>query len=169
MYKKLGGIQIDIPFNYRKWDISTDSFTIELDEELHFNRYRLSTLNSKIYTQSPLRNILDIHNYMAHCVNYEGNCLKAGGYSGKWKNDSTEKQFLRSNAFGNLEGNGSSRWKQRAFYDFAKDISSLFINVPFYRISIYENFNGLSIGDILDNENEYLLLNYLKIRLKLKL
>ena len=40
IYKKLGGIQESFPINY-SWDIKYPDFIIELDEELHFNRYRL--------------------------------------------------------------------------------------------------------------------------------
>ena len=49
IYKKLGGTQYEYPINYT-WDIKYPDFCIELDEQLHFNRYRLTTLESEIYS-----------------------------------------------------------------------------------------------------------------------
>ena len=39
-----------------------------------------------------------------------------------WSNASTERQFGASGPRGDLSGAGSSRYKQRAFYDFARDL-----------------------------------------------
>jgi len=36
-----------------------------------------------------------------------------------------------------LGGNGSPRWKQRAFYDFIKDLSPLLIGVPVVGIAVW--------------------------------
>lgn len=49
VYSALGGASEQIPLNYGSWDISLKDFCIELDEERHFNRYRLETLASSIY------------------------------------------------------------------------------------------------------------------------
>ena len=54
---------------------------VELDEYLHFNRFRALTLEAPIYiklAKFPL--IL----YRKFCSTYEGRCLQAGGYGGKW-------------------------------------------------------------------------------------
>ncbi len=51
-YKKLGGQLNKLPTNYGPWDISTKDFIIELDEERHFNRYRLETLNSSLVAKA---------------------------------------------------------------------------------------------------------------------
>jgi len=136
-YKVLGGIQEDYPVNMGKWDISTKNFNLELDEQLHFNRYRNSTLTSKLYKQ--LKGV-DTDTYIAYCKNYEQKCINAGAYGKKWTTNGSEVQFGISNKPGNLEGNGSARWKQRAFYDYLKDISYLVTNKLTIRISIYDTF-----------------------------
>lgn len=46
--------------------------------------------------------------------------------------------FGLSHSEGILIGNGSSRWKQRAFYDFVKDASTLLTQIPVIRLSIYD-------------------------------
>jgi hypothetical protein len=124
----------EIPTSCGKFDIKLNGGYIEVDEELHFNKYRLITLNSKIYKNSK---ILNLENYKKFCTEYEEKCLKAGNYGKKWKNDSTEKQFGKSNKDGNLDKNGSSRWKQRAFYDLIKDIYCITNKFMLKRIAIW--------------------------------
>ncbi len=146
MYKELNG-QLDLPpTRFGQWDVSTDKFIIELDEERHFNRYRLKTLDSAIYSSW---NYFSVSNYKSHCTDKEQDCLKAAHWGKNWKNPSTEKQFGQSDNEGILSKKGSSRWRQRAYYDFVKDISSKIIEVPILRISIYDIFNGTSIDKIL--------------------
>ena len=74
IYKKLGGIQESFPINY-SWDIKYPDFIIELDEELHFNRYRLITLNSSIYNSY---RYFSIGKYKEYCRLYENKCLSFG-------------------------------------------------------------------------------------------
>lgn len=145
-YKKLGG-QLDIlPINYGPWDIATRDFIIELDEERHFNSYRLETLKSSFYDN---RQYFSVSNYKAYCKDFERNCLSVASWGKNWKNDSTERMFPKSNNYGDLSGNGSSRWRQRGYYDFLKDITSFIQAIPIIRISIYDNFRGRSIDAIL--------------------
>jgi hypothetical protein len=164
VYKGLGG-QLDmLPINYGLWDISTKDFIIELDEERHFNRYRLETLNSKYYKNYT---IFSVFEYSDFCKDFESNCLSTASWGKNWKNDSTEKMFLKSNVNGNLSGNGSSRWRQRAYYDFMKDISSSIKGIPIYRISIYDKFHDKTIGSILSGNDDKSINDYLdKIRAK---
>lgn len=50
--KILGGIEEH--YNYRgKVDLVFDNMIVELDEQLHFNRYRLKTLESSLYDLLP--------------------------------------------------------------------------------------------------------------------
>lgn len=44
-YRKLEGIQTQPRLAPGKWDLSFRDLVVELDEELHFNRYRLVTLS----------------------------------------------------------------------------------------------------------------------------
>lgn len=149
IYKKLGGIQESFPINY-SWDIKYPDFIIELDEELHFNRYRLITLNSSIYDGY---RYFSTDKYKEYCQLYEKKCLSSGKYGNKWMSNSSEKLFLKSDEFGILEKNGSSRWKQRAFNDFLKDVNSVLRNKPIIRVSIYDEYDGESIGSILNRED----------------
>jgi hypothetical protein len=153
IYKLLSGINYEFPLNLRKWDLEVDEIAVELDEYLHFNRYRALTLKSDIY------NILKrfpLKEYSEYCIKYEGDCLDVGNWGGKWSNSSCEKQFGSPSSKGDLSGNGAPRWKQRAFYDFVKDISPLIIGVSVARISIWDtitlNDRKLFVKDIL-NEN----------------
>lgn len=67
--------------------------------------------------------------------------------------NSSEKFFLKSNDYGVLEGNGSSRWRQRAFNDFLKDVNSVIRNKPVIRVSIYDEYDGETIGSILNRRD----------------
>ena len=135
VYCSLGGILSSFPLNLRKWDIEADGVAIELDENLHFNRYRAITLESRIYKHLPA---FPYSEYVKYCSLYESDCLRAGGYGGKWSNNSCEKQFGKAALHKDLSGNGAPRWKQRAFYDFVKDFTPLILGVPMVRISIWD-------------------------------
>ena len=158
VYRILGGVLSMPPIRVGKYDIDTANFIIELDEENHFNRYRLSTLDSPIYANNTN---IDVEQYKKFCKNYEDRCLTYGKYA---KSDSTEKQFEYCELDGNL-GDSRSRWKQRAFYDFIKDITSIVKNVPIIRISIYEKYKGLTIEKLIDGEYRGLLIEYINMRL----
>ena len=157
VYKNIGGVNESFPMNYR-WDIQRQDFIIELDEELHFNKYRLITLDSGIYDNYPF---FSVANYRIYCEKYECNCLRAGSWGGKWKSQSSEKQFLQSGPDGELKGNGSSRWRQRAFYDYLKDINSLVRDIKVIRISIYDQFHGDQLKFILEAQDKKKLKKYL--------
>lgn len=157
IYKMIGGICESFPINYR-WDIQHQDFILELDEELHFNRYRLMTLDSAVYVSYPY---FSVENYKSYCKKYEDKCLMAGSYGGKWKNISTERYFLPSSPNGKLDGNGSSRWRQRAFYDYLKDIHSLVRGTKVIRVSIYDKFNGEQLKYILEAQDRRKLKMYL--------
>jgi len=52
-YRRLGGIGAEIPLRLGHWDAEYEGIAVELDEELHFNRYRLITLESPVYIELP--------------------------------------------------------------------------------------------------------------------
>lgn len=160
IYKRLGGILEVAPTRVGAYDIDTPNFIIEFDEENHFNRYRHSTLDSTIYTNN--RNV-NIENYQRFCKNYEHNCLTYGKYA---HNDSTDKQFGNSVIDRDLLDQNRTRWKQRAFYDFIKDITSIIIGVPIIRISIYEKYKGVTIEDLINRQCKELLIEYINLRLQ---
>lgn len=152
VYNQLGGQLSEAPLNISNWDLKVEGIVVELDEELHFNRYRKKTLHSPIYNELPCFPKEEYRNY---CLTKEEACLAAGSYGKKWTSTSCENQFGASEEAGTLSGNGSARWKQRAFYDFVKDLSPLILNLRFARISIWDiinvNGNNHTINDILEN------------------
>lgn len=162
-YSALGGQLSEPPTKFGGWDVSTNSFIIELDEERHFNRYRLTTLQSPFYkTHKYFSN----EDYQQYCKHKESLCLQAACWGKNWKNNSTEKQFSRSNIEGVLTGSGSSRWKQRAYYDFLKDIASKIIGVPILRLSIYDTYNGTNIDQLFKSGKASVLLDVVINKLK---
>ena len=156
MYKELGGTQEEPPLKFGAWDISTPKFIMELDEENHFNRYRLQTLNSNIYQSIKG---FPLEAYKQFCTQYESCCRKFGGY---WQSDSSEKLFMKSNNNGCLNGTGSSRWKQRAFYDFLRDVTGLIKGIPVIRLSIYQTFKGKSVQNIIESKDKIMILDLVK-------
>jgi hypothetical protein len=152
------------PTRFGAWDISTSGFILELDEERHFNRYRQTSLHSPFYRDNKYFSISD---YKRYCEKEENTCLRAASWGKNWKNSSTEKQFCKSDLEGQLSTNGSSRWKQRAFYDFLKDISSKLIHIPILRISIYDTYNGFSVDQLLKTNRDHLLLDLINEKITL--
>lgn len=136
VYRELGGKEQQFPLRLRAWDFEVNGIAVELDEQLHFNAYRAMTLQSKLYDRLPK---FPLQEYQAFCVQRSHECLKAGSYGGKWTNPSCEKQFGPAAPSGDLSGNGAPRWKQRAFYDFVKDISPLLIGIRIVRLSIWDS------------------------------
>ena len=160
MYKELGGILGEPPLTFGSWDISTPEFILELDEENHFNRYRLQTLNSNIYQ---MINGFRLDEYMRFCTQYESGCRKHGGF---WKNNSSEKLFVKSDDNGCLDGAGSSRWRQRAFYDFLRDVTGLIKEIPVIRLSIYQTFKGRKVYDIIESKDKAMILDLVRTTVK---
>lgn len=132
VYKCLGGILPDIPCNLNKGDIELPDIIVELDEEQHFNRYRLVTLESPIYNELKK---FPIDEYKLICKEHERACRTNGKF---WTNNPCEIQFGNAGERGILDGLGAPRWKQRAFYDFLKDVSGLMIGTQYVRVSIYD-------------------------------
>ncbi len=139
VYRSIGGIMTEFPLNLRKWDMEINGIAVELDEDLHFNRYRTQTLQSPIYDKLPA---FPHREYSQFCEDHEFKCLSAGSYGGKWTNRSCERQFGIAGEKGDLSGCGAPRWKQRAFYDFVKDLTPIVLGVPLARISVWDNINA---------------------------
>lgn len=139
-YRKLGGIQTTPSLRPGSWDLVVDGVLVELDEQLHFNRYRALTLQVASYADLPR---FPLTAYLAMCAAREGDCLKHGCGQQRWMNVSTELHFGPSAARGDLAGGGSSRWKQRALYDLMKDLTQLGPDHPrLARLSIYDELPG---------------------------
>lgn len=136
VYQLLDGALDDFPMNVGHWDIPVGGVSIELDEERHFNRYRLSTLMSGLYSKLPK---FPLSEYRSYCAQREAQCLAAAKYGGYWSNPRCIRQFGPQSSPGDLAPPGSPRWKQRAFYDFLKDLSPVVLGIPLARVSIWDD------------------------------
>jgi hypothetical protein len=135
MYRRLGGVLEDFQLNLRSWDMNIGNVAVELDEQLHFNRFRLETLKSEVYAELPQ---FPLGAYQGFCARHEQACIRAGKHGGKWTSVSSENQFGLSPSRGDFFGAGPARWRQRAFYDFVKDLSPLIIGIPVVRLAVWD-------------------------------
>lgn len=141
LYRELGGRHESPALLPGPWDVQVDSILVEVDEQLHFNRYRAMTLTTVSYQRLPR---FPLAAYRAFCAAKENACLRMGKAQGRWMNASTEKHFGPSALRGELSGNGSSRWKQRAIYDVMKDLTQLDPDTPrLARIAIWDSLPGV--------------------------
>lgn len=145
IFKTLGGVLPQYPVGFKGYDISLKNFIVELDEERHFNRYRSLTLSSNIYKYLDFQ----IENYKNYCEIHEKDCLKAANWGRNWTSPSSEKQYGISSYPGDFDKNGASRWKQRAFNDYLRDVGQLISNIPLMRISIWEKVGNYLINDLI--------------------
>jgi hypothetical protein len=145
LYRQLGG-RIDVPtWRPGGWDLTFDGrLLVELDEQLHFNRYRALTLQSSWSTDLPWTAA-----YRTYCTVHEARCLKDGCSQQRWTNPSCARNFSGGPA-GDLDA-GAPRWKQRAFYDAMKDtLPTSGLALTFARVSIYDTVNGELLDDVLE-------------------
>jgi hypothetical protein len=151
VFGSVGGVDRNAPIRPGRWDLEFDGVMVELDEILHFNRYRMVTLASPVYASLSK---FPRHQYRDFCSDYEAECASIGRVGGRWTNASCERQFGPAGPRGDLSGAGAPRWRQRAFYDFVKDLAPLALGVRMARISIYDELQdarGLrSVAEILD-------------------
>lgn len=120
-YRNLGGVLAAPNPRPGGWDMALeDGPIIELDEELHFNRYRLMTLDASGYSGRAWA-----EEYRQHCIAHEDECLAAGRWGKRWTNESCAAMFGSAAEAGEFDGAGAPRWKQRALYDALKDAATL--------------------------------------------
>ncbi len=139
VYKSIGGVLETPELRLSHWDIEFDGIAVELDEHLHFNRYRALTLQAPVYSTLPG---FPLDAYRTYCTEFEAACLRAGGYGGKWTNPSCERQFGHASERRSLDGSGPPRWRQRAFYDFAKDLGPLVLGIKVARLAVWDRLNN---------------------------
>jgi hypothetical protein len=113
---------------------------IELDEEQHFNRYRTVTLSCPEYLRMPWFPLSPYQNYS---LTFEPLCLAKASYLGYWSTIGSVRIFGPPGPKVVLTGSGSPRWKQRAYYDYLRDILPLACPVlRVARLSIYDNIGA---------------------------
>jgi hypothetical protein len=148
LYRQLGGVQEDPTLRPGGWDLAVTAddrtlIVIELDEELHFNRYRQQTLTAPWYAR-----IAWSAEYSTLCEQHERRCLQAGTWGKRWTTPSCEKLFAPAGSPGELAGSGAPRWKQRALYDTIKDLAAITRSGPrLARLSIYDQIDGRQLED----------------------
>jgi hypothetical protein len=154
-YRRLGGVNPTPRVRPGQWDVATEKGAWELDEEQHFNRFRLVTLRSAIYRRVAG---FDHASYRVYCSAKEDRCLRKAGSRGYWSSSSSVAEFGPAGEPGVLAGAGSPRWKQRAFYDFIKDLSPFVLDIPVTRLSIWDDVacsgDIASLGWVLDQSNK---------------
>jgi hypothetical protein len=146
LYEALGGRLEPTALRPGAWDLSFGDLVLELDEELHFNRYRALALAGTWAKDLPWRAA-----YARTCVTHEPRCVKAGGWGRRWTSPSSAKHFGAGDPPGMFDDEGSPRWKQRAVYDALKDAASLCAGGPrLARLSVHDAVNGVVLEDGLD-------------------
>lgn len=83
LYRGLGGIEDHPRLRPGTWDLSFGGVLVELDEELHFNRYRRRTIEAALWSSTPWASF-----YMDASVHHEPDCLRAGRAGARWTNPS---------------------------------------------------------------------------------
>lgn len=146
LYRALGGTEPVRPPRPGAWDLAFEGgLVVELDEELHFNRYRSTTLETPWSADLPW-----YEDYRAFCSRHEAECLDAGKWGKRWTTPSCESMFGPPGDVGELEGPGAPRWKQRALYDAMKDIAALASDsLHLVRLSVWDTIGGIRLGDAL--------------------
>lgn len=142
LYRTLGGVQSAPKLAPGSWDIAyDDGLLLELDEDLHFHRYRGATLDAPWSAELPWT-----APYRVYVVEGE----KRGGTGGsRWTSPSAEKMFGESDPDGVFGENGAPRWKQRALYDAMKDAMAATGEIRLARVSIYDRVAGHTLNDVL--------------------
>jgi hypothetical protein len=153
-----------------KIDFKINRFLFVYDDPVHFNRYRLSTLKSELYSAFTFP---WADSYKRLCRNFERECLKAGLQERIWNGPPiASKVFGKSEEYGDLSGNGSAGWKLNAYNDVQYDLITRLHGFKLMRIPVYENLmTGGSlkkIDDLLLNpkeENQKILVNWISRKL----
>jgi hypothetical protein len=145
LYKTLGG-QLAFPsLRPGPWDLSMDGLLIELDEELHFNRYRAMALAEVWADPLPWA---EAYRDMSRAR--EPECHRAGQWGQRWTSSGSERLFGRGAPPGDLAApGGAPRWKQRALYDAMKDAVALTGKLTVARLSVYDVVSGKLLGNVL--------------------
>lgn len=150
VYRRLDGLLSLCPAQPGPWDAELPTVAVELDEEQHFNRYRAMTLESPLYQGS----LFPVDDYLSFCRSYEDECLRKASNRGYWATPSTIAQFGPAGAPGDLNPPGAPRWKQRAFYDFLKDLAPVLVDTCVARIAIWDTLDvdgvRMQVKDVLD-------------------
>jgi hypothetical protein len=141
LYRALGGILDEPELRPGRWDLTYDPVVIELDEEMHFNRYRAVTLGVDAVASTPWAAA-----YRDFCETHE---RRAGTGGRRWTSSPSERMFGSAAPHWVADGGGAPRWKQRALYDAMKDITAAAGTVRLSRLSVYDTVDGVRLENLL--------------------
>ncbi|WP_267424861.1 MULTISPECIES: DUF7255 family protein [unclassified Curtobacterium] len=141
LYRQLGGVLDEPVFRPGAWDLAYSNVIVELDEDMHFNRYRAVTLQTTDAEPLPWANA-----YRGYAAAHERRCGTGGR---RWTSTSAERMFGPADPPWVFERNGATRWKQRALYDAMKDAVAAAGAVRLARLSIYDHIDGVLLEDFL--------------------
>ncbi|MBI4322365.1 MAG: hypothetical protein HY675_28060 [Chloroflexi bacterium] len=99
--------------------------------------------------------------YLSFCRSFEGECLSKASNRGYWANPSTIAQFGPAGALRDLNPPGSPRWKQRAFYDFLKDLAPVLMGTSVARIAIWDMVGVDGTRVSVDDDSGTIMLSYM--------
>lgn len=146
LYSAMGG-RSGRPLRPGAWDLALrGDLVVELDEDMHFNRYRARTLTESWEESLPWASA-----YRDYSVRWEH---RAGTGGQRWTSPPAEKMFGPADPDGLFGHYGAPRWKQRAFYDSMKDAAAVSGVVRLARISVYDSVVGVQLEDLLRGRRE---------------
>lgn len=146
LYQSLGGVLDRPALRPGAWDLKIGGVRIELDEELHFNRYRATTLRRAWAVALPWT-----ASYLDMCGQHEPECLRAGRWGQRWTSEPSARMFGGGARPGDIYSDaGAPRWKQRALYDAVKDAIAAHTDVKVARLSVHDLVSGRRLGDALE-------------------
>jgi hypothetical protein len=119
-----------------KFDFKIGRQLILLDDELHFNRYRLITLRSEIYQEMSF-SFVGVYKRLGRT--YEKEALKTGMQSRIWSGPPIARSlFGEASEPGDFSGNGATGWKLLAYNSMQTDLQTRIHGYRLIRLNPYE-------------------------------
>lgn len=119
-----------------KFDFKIGRQLILWDDELHFHRYRLSSLKSGLYEEL---NFPFLESYKRLCRTYEKEALKAGMPTRIWNGPPIAKAiFGLASDPGDFSANGAIGWKLMAYNGAQTDLQTRIHGYKLIRLNPYE-------------------------------
>lgn len=136
IFEDLGGYGSFPMLEKLKFDFKIGRHLIIWDEELHFNRYRLATFRSEMYSEWTFP-FSESHKRL--CRTFEKECLKAGMQQRIWNGPPVAKNvFGEASESGDFSGNGATGWKLLGYNDAQYDLQTRLHGYKLIRLSPYE-------------------------------
>lgn len=136
IYADLGGLGSLPLLEKLKFDFKINRNLFVYDDEIHFNRYRLITFRSDLYSELTFP-FLETQKRL--CRSYEKECLKVGMQQRIWNGAPMAKHsFGAPSEPGDFSGNGAIGWKLTAYNDVQYDLQTRIHGYKLIRITPFE-------------------------------